>query len=75
MGKVTEHRVKGLRGMRMFKVGVDVYLACDTCCRAWYRGRHPGSKWPALSKQDRYNMQVHIDRHAQVTAADQGAEQ
>jgi hypothetical protein len=66
MASVTEHRPRGLPGFTMFKVKSDVYLKCNHCCQAWYRGQYPGKDWPAIGKADRYNLTLHAQGHRKV---------
>lgn len=72
MAKVTEHKPRGMAGFTMFKVGSDVYLKCDHCCRAWYRGSYKGRDWPPVSKADSYNLKLHAQQHIAATADAEG---
>jgi hypothetical protein len=52
-----------LPGFTYFRVKHDIYLKCDRCCRAWYRGQYPAGQWPPISAADRYNLVVHAATH------------
>jgi hypothetical protein len=52
-----------LPGFTYFRVQHDIYLKCNRCCRAWYRGQYPAGQWPPIGAADRYNLVVHAATH------------